>query len=50
LNLKPENILFTTKTSDKLKINDFSMTTKLNPGKEVKIATGNFVEIFCNKK
>lgn len=41
LNLKPENILFTTKTSDKLKINDFSMTTKLNPGKEVKIATVN---------
>ncbi|CAK5074871.1 unnamed protein product [Meloidogyne enterolobii] len=41
LDLKPENILFTTKTSDKLKINDFSMTTKLNPGKEVKIATVN---------
>ncbi|KAL7073030.1 hypothetical protein ACQ4LE_008149 [Meloidogyne hapla] len=41
LDLKPENILFTTKTSDKLKINDFSMTTKLNPGGEVKVTTVN---------
>ncbi|KAL3084591.1 hypothetical protein niasHT_035590 [Heterodera trifolii] len=40
LDLKPENIMFQTKQSDKLKLIDFGLATKLDPSKGVKVTTG----------
>lgn len=40
LDLKPENIMFQTKHSDKLKLIDFGLATKLDPSKGVKVTTG----------
>uniref|UniRef100_A0A914I6R1 Uncharacterized protein n=1 Tax=Globodera rostochiensis TaxID=31243 RepID=A0A914I6R1_GLORO len=40
LDLKPENIMFQTKQSDKLKLIDFGLATKLDPSKSVKVTTG----------
>lgn len=44
LDLKPENIMFVTKNSDRLKLIDFGLTAKLNPSVPVKVTTGNFYE------
>ncbi|KAL3088858.1 hypothetical protein niasHS_009150 [Heterodera schachtii] len=40
LDLKPENIMFQTKQSDRLKLIDFGLATKLDPSKGVKVTTG----------
>ncbi|CAJ0587388.1 unnamed protein product, partial [Mesorhabditis spiculigera] len=40
LDLKPENIMFTTKKSDKLKLIDFGLATQLDPRSAVKVTTG----------
>lgn len=40
LDLKPENIMFTTKTSNQLKLIDFGLTAKLDPRQIVKVTTG----------
>ena len=40
LDLKPENIMFTTKRSDDLKLIDFGLTAHLNPKDSVKVTTG----------
>jgi serine/threonine protein kinase len=41
LDLKPENIMFSKKTSDQLKLIDFGLATKIDPNREVKVTTGN---------
>lgn len=40
LDLKPENIMFTTKKSDQLKLIDFGLAAKLDPKEIVKVTTG----------
>uniref|UniRef100_A0A0N5C6U2 non-specific serine/threonine protein kinase n=1 Tax=Strongyloides papillosus TaxID=174720 RepID=A0A0N5C6U2_STREA len=40
LDLKPENIMFTTKKSSQLKLIDFGLTAKLDPKNPVKVTTG----------
>uniref|UniRef100_A0A915DCR3 Twitchin n=1 Tax=Ditylenchus dipsaci TaxID=166011 RepID=A0A915DCR3_9BILA len=40
LDLKPENIMFTTRKSNQLKLIDFGLTTKLDPKEPVKVTTG----------
>uniref|UniRef100_A0A914UY70 Ig-like domain-containing protein n=1 Tax=Plectus sambesii TaxID=2011161 RepID=A0A914UY70_9BILA len=40
LDLKPENIMFTTKRSSELKLIDFGLASKLNPKDTVKVTTG----------
>ncbi|KAK0400071.1 hypothetical protein QR680_003339 [Steinernema hermaphroditum] len=40
LDLKPENIMFTTKKSNQLKLIDFGLTAKLDPRQSVKVTTG----------
>lgn len=40
LDLKPENIMFTTKKSSDLKLIDFGLTSYLNPKDAVKVTTG----------
>ncbi|CAJ0936412.1 unnamed protein product, partial [Mesorhabditis belari] len=40
LDLKPENIMFTSKKSDKLKLIDFGLATPLDPRNHVKVTTG----------
>ncbi|KAJ1363943.1 Twitchin [Parelaphostrongylus tenuis] len=40
LDLKPENIMFTTKKSNQLKLIDFGLTSYLNPKESVKVTTG----------
>uniref|UniRef100_A0AAF5DMX8 non-specific serine/threonine protein kinase n=1 Tax=Strongyloides stercoralis TaxID=6248 RepID=A0AAF5DMX8_STRER len=40
LDLKPENIMFTTKKSSQLKLIDFGLTSKLDPKNPVKVTTG----------
>uniref|UniRef100_A0A0N5D1Z0 non-specific serine/threonine protein kinase n=1 Tax=Thelazia callipaeda TaxID=103827 RepID=A0A0N5D1Z0_THECL len=40
LDLKPENIMFTAKKSDRLKLIDFGLTAKLDPKDIVKVTTG----------
>uniref|UniRef100_A0A0N5AQN4 non-specific serine/threonine protein kinase n=1 Tax=Syphacia muris TaxID=451379 RepID=A0A0N5AQN4_9BILA len=40
LDLKPENIMFTTKKSNQLKLIDFGLTAKLDPKETVKVTTG----------
>uniref|UniRef100_A0A7E4VU92 non-specific serine/threonine protein kinase n=1 Tax=Panagrellus redivivus TaxID=6233 RepID=A0A7E4VU92_PANRE len=40
LDLKPENIMFTTRRSDQLKLIDFGLAAKLNPHDAVKVTTG----------
>jgi serine/threonine protein kinase len=39
LDLKPENIMFTTRKSDQLKLIDFGLATKLDPTKQAKVTT-----------
>uniref|UniRef100_A0A0N5A493 non-specific serine/threonine protein kinase n=1 Tax=Parastrongyloides trichosuri TaxID=131310 RepID=A0A0N5A493_PARTI len=40
LDLKPENIMFTTRKSSQLKLIDFGLTAKLDPKNPVKVTTG----------
>lgn len=40
LDLKPENIMFTTKKSNQLKLIDFGLAAKLDPKETVKVTTG----------
>lgn len=40
LDLKPENIMFTTKRSNELKLIDFGLTAHLDPKQSVKVTTG----------
>lgn len=40
LDLKPENIMFTTKKSNQLKLIDFGLAAKLDPKQTVKVTTG----------
>lgn len=40
LDLKPENIMFTTKKSNQLKLIDFGLTAHLDPRSNVKVSTG----------
>uniref|UniRef100_A0A0K0CTJ0 non-specific serine/threonine protein kinase n=1 Tax=Angiostrongylus cantonensis TaxID=6313 RepID=A0A0K0CTJ0_ANGCA len=40
LDLKPENIMFTTKKSNQLKLIDFGLTSYLNPKESIKVTTG----------
>uniref|UniRef100_A0A915Q578 non-specific serine/threonine protein kinase n=1 Tax=Setaria digitata TaxID=48799 RepID=A0A915Q578_9BILA len=40
LDLKPENIMFTTRKSDQLKLIDFGLAAKLDPKETVKVTTG----------
>uniref|UniRef100_A0AC35TXM9 Ig-like domain-containing protein n=1 Tax=Rhabditophanes sp. KR3021 TaxID=114890 RepID=A0AC35TXM9_9BILA len=40
LDIKPENIMFTTRKSEELKIIDFGLATKLDPKNPVKVTTG----------
>lgn len=42
LDLKPENIMFTTRKSDQLKLIDFGLAAKLDPKQPVKVTTGEF--------
>lgn len=46
LDLKPENIMFVTKESDKLKLIDFGLATKVNSNKPVKVTLGKVNYIF----
>lgn len=40
LDLKPENIMFTTKKSNQLKLIDFGLTSYLDPKESIKVTTG----------
>lgn len=40
LDLKPENIMFTTRRSNQLKLIDFGLTARLDPSQPVKVTTG----------
>uniref|UniRef100_A0AC34RIM6 Twitchin n=1 Tax=Panagrolaimus sp. JU765 TaxID=591449 RepID=A0AC34RIM6_9BILA len=40
LDLKPENIMFTTRRSNQLKLIDFGLAAKINPHEAVKVTTG----------
>ncbi|KAI1726538.1 protein kinase domain-containing protein [Ditylenchus destructor] len=40
LDLKPENIMFTTRKSNQVKLIDFGLTAKLDPRQPVKVTTG----------
>jgi serine/threonine protein kinase len=42
LDIKPENLMFTTRQSDKLKLIDFGLAAKLDPNSPVKVTTGIF--------
>lgn len=40
LDLKPENIMFVTRQSNRLKLIDFGLAAKLDPNDPVKVTTG----------
>lgn len=47
LDLKPENIMFTTKKSNQLKLIDFGLTAHLDPRQSVKVSK-QFKSIVCS--